>query len=185
LELKNTIDEFLLYIQIEKNYSAHTITSYEYDLNQFLAFLREHDCSTHLADITTTQVRRFIQLQLGTYKQKPRSNNRKSLKSFTKYCMREKYLTHNFMSSIETPKFDDTLPVYMTLDDLQLVFRSLEKHRSLLSKRNEVMIKLIATTGMRRSELVSLKWEQIHLSNQTIPYGFLEKGKKSDYYHYA
>ncbi|WP_413785534.1 site-specific integrase [Cytobacillus sp. IB215665] len=36
--LKAAIDDFILYIQIEKNYSSHTVVSYEYDLNQFLAW---------------------------------------------------------------------------------------------------------------------------------------------------
>ncbi|MDY0396628.1 tyrosine-type recombinase/integrase [Virgibacillus halophilus] len=163
---------------MKKNYSTHTVISYEYDLDQFLAFLCDHDCSTGLADITTTQVRRFIQNQLGKQKQKPRSINRKisCLKSFTKYCIREKFLSNNFMDSIEKPKFDDNLPVYMTLDDLKQLFRSIENDDSSLSIRNEVMIKLLATTGMRRSELVALTWEQINLSNQTIR--VFGKGKK-------
>ncbi|WP_233523070.1 tyrosine-type recombinase/integrase [Peribacillus saganii] len=104
--------------------------------------------------------------------------NRKisSFKSFTKNCIQEKYLIHDFMSGIETPKTDDKLPVYMTLSDLQQLFRSLEQDDSTLSKRNEIMFKLLAVTGMRRSELVSLTWSQLDFSNQTIRiYG---KGKK-------
>lgn len=170
MQLKAAIDEFILYIQIEKNYSDHTITSYEYDLNQFLAFLREHDCSTDITDITAIQARRFIQHQIKNHNQKPRSINRKisCLKSLTKYCIREKYLTHDFMGSIEKPKFDAKLPVYMSLDDLKQLFQALETDQSSFAKRNEAMIKLLATTGMRRSELVSLTWQQINFSNQTI-----------------
>jgi integrase/recombinase XerD len=83
---------------------------------------------------------------------------------------------HDFMSGIETPKSDDKLPVYMTLSDLRQLFRSLEQENTVLSKRNEVMFKLLATTGMRRSELVSLTWAQLDFSTQTIRiYG---KGKK-------
>lgn len=178
LELNAAIDEFILYIQIEKNYSSHTITSYAHDLNQFRDFLHDHHCSTDLVDITRTQVRLFIQTQLGKQKQKTRSVNRKisCLKSLTKYCMREKYLTHDFMSGIETPKFDTNLPVYMSLEDLQQLFQALEKDDSSLAKRNEVMFKLLAATGMRRSELVSLTWGQFDFSNQTIR--VLGKGKK-------
>ncbi|MED3550297.1 tyrosine-type recombinase/integrase [Cytobacillus praedii] len=178
MQLNAAIDEFILYIQIEKNYSSHTIASYEYDLNQFFAFLRDHDCSMELAFVTKIQVRRFIQHLLGTHKQKPRSMNRKisCLKSFTKYCIQEKYLMHDFMSGIETPKSDYKLPVYMTLNDIKQLFRSLEHDHSRFSRRNEAMFKLLATTGMRRSELVSLTWEQLDFSNHTIRiYG---KGKK-------
>lgn len=67
------------------------------------------------------------------------------------------------MSSIEAPNFDDNLPIYMTNRDLQQLFQSLEIDNSRLSMRNEVKFKLLATTGMRRSELVSLTWEQLDL----------------------
>lgn len=178
MQLKAAIDEFILYIQIEKNYSSYTVTSYEYDLLQFLDFLRRHDCPTDLGSITKTHVRRFIQYQLGTKKQKPRSINRKisCLKSFSMYCIYEKYLIHDFMGGIETPKTDKKLPVYMTLRDLQQLFQSLEQDDSPASMRNEVMFKLLATTGMRRSEIASLTWDQLDFDNQTIR--IFGKGKK-------
>ena len=126
MELRTAIDEFVLYIEIEKNYSVNTVISYEYDLQLFFDFLIERDCSTCLDEITKTHVGRFIQYLLGSVKQKPRSVNRKisSLKSFTKYCTKERYLTNDFMHGIETPKTDDKLPIYMTLSDLQQLFRA-------------------------------------------------------------
>ncbi|MFJ7980001.1 tyrosine-type recombinase/integrase [Lysinibacillus xylanilyticus] len=60
---------------------------------------------------------------------------------------------------IESPKTDDKLPVYMTLTDLKQLFDYLERAQSRFSMRNELMFKLLATTGLRRSELVSLIWE--------------------------
>lgn len=62
------------------------------------------------------------------------------------------------MADIESPKADKQLVVYMTLQDLQQLFRSLERDRSRYKRRNEAMFKLLAMTGMRRSELVSLTW---------------------------
>ncbi|WP_267897040.1 site-specific integrase [Lysinibacillus yapensis] len=178
MQLKAAIDEFILYIEIEKNYSTHTVTSYEYDLQHFLEFLTNHQCSTDLNEITKTLVRRFIRYELSTRHQQARSVNRKisSLKSFTKFCLEEKYLQHDFMTGIETPKTDAKLPVYMTVKDLQQLFHSLEQDRSRLAQRNELMFKLLVTTGMRRSELVSLTWEQLDFTNETVKiYG---KGKK-------
>lgn len=58
----------------------------------------------------------------------------------------------------------------------QQLFHTLEQDSSLFTTRNEVMFKLLATTGMRRSELVSLTWQQIELHKQTILIN--EKGKK-------
>lgn len=170
MNLKTAIDDFLLYIQIEKNYSEHTVISYEYDLNLFNQFLNDHQCSTELTELTKTNVRRFIQYLFSKQHHHPRSIQRKisSLKSFTKYCLREKYLSSDFMTDIESPKADKQLVVYMTLQDLQQLFRSLERDHSRFKRRNEAMFKLLATTGMRRSELVSLTWGQVDLNNQTI-----------------
>jgi len=79
LQLHAAIDEFVLYIEIEKNYSVNTVTSYEYDLQLFLTFLSDHGCSTCLNEITKTQVRRFIQHLLGSLKQKPPFGEPKNL----------------------------------------------------------------------------------------------------------
>lgn len=130
MQLHAAIDEFILYIEIEKNYSLNTVTSYKYDLQLFFTFLTNHGCSTVLNDITKTQVRRFIQYQLGSLKQKPRSVNRKisSLKSFTKYCLKEHFLQHDSIHGSDSPKTGDKLPVYMTLTDLQRLFRYLNTH---------------------------------------------------------
>ncbi|PGZ89901.1 integrase [Bacillus sp. AFS029533] len=60
------------------------------------------------------------------------------------------------------------LPKYMKLSELQLFFNFLEHDNHPYSLRNEVMFKLLATTGMRRSELVRLTWEQLDFENNTI-----------------
>lgn len=77
-------------------------------------------------------------------------------------------MDQDFMNGIEIPKTAAKLVVYMTFSDLQQLFRALEHDSSRFSLRNEVMFKLLATTGMRRSELVSLTWQQIELDKETI-----------------
>ncbi|MED0659957.1 tyrosine-type recombinase/integrase [Bacillus smithii] len=80
------------------------------------------------------------------------------------------------MIGIDTPKTDSKLPTYMSLLELQKLFRFLEQDNSRMAMRNHLLFKLLATTGMRRSEIVEITWEQIDLSNNTIRiYG---KGKK-------
>ncbi|QPA52569.1 site-specific integrase [Lysinibacillus sphaericus] len=56
MQLHAAIDDFVLYIEIEKNYLVNTVTSYEYDLQLFLSFLKDHGCSTCLNEITKTHV---------------------------------------------------------------------------------------------------------------------------------
>ncbi|OAH57683.1 integrase [Domibacillus aminovorans] len=74
----------------------------------------------------------------------------------------------DFTASIVAPKDDKKLPKYMTIQELTKLFTYLEKKSGSLALRNELMFKLLATTGMRRQELVDLIWEKIDLVNQTI-----------------
>lgn len=65
----------------------------------------------------------------------------------------------------------------MTLQELHKLFTCLEHDLRPQRIRNELMFKLLATTGMRRQELVDLTWEQVNLENQTIL--VRGKGKKN------
>jgi site-specific recombinase XerD len=178
MQLQQAIDDFLLYLEIEQNYSPLTLRSYDYDLAVFRFFLQQHNRSTELNDLTPSIVRRFVQDQMGTKKMKPRTMQRRisSLKSFSHYCLKEQWITSDFMRGIKAPKSDHKLPVYMNLEQLKKLFASLEQTEHRFALRNETMFKLLATTGMRRQELIDLTWEQLDFYNETIRiYG---KGKK-------
>ena len=72
------------------------------------------------------------------------------------------------MIGIDTPKTDRKLASYMSLSGLRKLFHFLEQDNSRMTMRNHLLFKLLATTGMRRFEIVELTWEQIDLSNNTI-----------------
>ncbi|WP_046173356.1 tyrosine-type recombinase/integrase [Domibacillus indicus] len=178
MNFHHAADEFMLYLQVEKNYSVHTLTAYAYDLKSFEHFLVSHNRPLDLTQIQSSTVRRFIQDQVLNHQIQPKTIHRRisCLHSFAHFCLREKYMTIDFMGGIEPPKADKKLPVYMSLSELQQLFRFFEKNDSRFSLRNHLMIKLLATTGMRRQELLDLTWQQVDLSNQTIL--VLGKGKK-------
>lgn len=80
------------------------------------------------------------------------------------------------MAGIIAPKGDHKLPHYMKLAELQQFIRYLQKDRHPFALRNEALFKLLATTGMRRAEIIDLNWEQIDLvANTVLIHG---KGKK-------
>ncbi|MDZ5472673.1 tyrosine-type recombinase/integrase [Bacillus sp. 31A1R] len=178
IEIQQALDDFLLYLEVEQNYSQNTLDSYESDLSIFLAFLQHHKRSTDLDDLNPSIVRRFIQHQTVHGSISPRSMQRRisSLKSFCQFCLKEKMAQSDFTAGIIAPKADKKLPKYLNLQELKQLFVSLEQAEGPLSLRNETMFKLLGTTGMRKQELVSLTWEQIDLYNETIK--ILGKGKK-------
>lgn len=170
MDFQLALDEFLLYLQVEQNYSTNTVDSYESDLTKFIAFLEQHNRSTALQDITSSLVRRFIQQETLQGAMSPRTIQRRisSLRSLCHFCLKENFTSSNFMAGIKSPKSDTKLPVYMNLEEVKRLFSSLEREKGPLSLRNEAMFKLLATTGMRRQELVDLTWQHIDLYNETV-----------------
>ncbi|MEH6940044.1 site-specific integrase [Bacillus sp. JJ664] len=161
MNIQHAVDEFLSYIKIEKNLSNNTFISYEYDLHCFTQFLIKQNRSLILSDISLSTVRRFIQDQVVHSNIKPRTLQRRisCLKSFSKFCVKDQFLDLDFMAGVDSPKSDMKLPNYMKLSELHLFFTYLEQDSHPFSLRNEVMFKLLATTGMRKSELVCLTWK--------------------------
>lgn len=170
MNIQQASDEFLNYMDIEKNCSPETIRSYALDLQLLIQFLHEEKRSLLLTDMTSSTIRRFIQYQALNNRSKAKTLQRRisCMRSFAKFCCKELWIKDNFMAGIETPKAQKKLPVYMRLSELQQFLRYLEGHEHPYALRNELMFKLLATTGMRRSELVSLTWEQIDLENNTV-----------------
>ncbi|MEM1504392.1 tyrosine-type recombinase/integrase [Domibacillus sp. 8LH] len=171
-------DDFLMSLEVEKNYSKNTIVGYANDLRAYEDFLRSHKRSLELNDLTPSTSRRFIQDQVLNHNAKPRTLQRRisCLKSLSSFCLKERYMESDFMAGIQAPKSDKNLPVYMSLEELKKLFRFLEKDERPLAYRNNLLFKLLATSGMRRQELVDLTWEQVNLDNQTIR--VFGKGKK-------
>ncbi|MCM3584221.1 tyrosine-type recombinase/integrase [Mesobacillus maritimus] len=176
--LSQAIDEFLLYLQIERNYSQNTLDSYEYDLKTLQDFLVRHNRSLQLDDLIPSIIRRYIQEMVQKYELKPRTMARKisCLKSLSRYCLKERFIAADFMAGIETLKQDKKLPVYMSLSELKKLFHFLEQNQGRFALRNHLMFKLLASTGMRRQELVDLTWQQVNFDNMTIK--VFGKGKK-------
>jgi site-specific recombinase XerD len=178
MKLQQAMDEYLHFIKIEKNCSEHTYRSYAYDLLVFQMFVTRTYHSDELSNITNSSVRRFVQEQVILQKNKPRTLQRRisCLKSFSKFCLKERWIEVDFMAGIPSPKADRRLPTYMRLSELKQFFHSLElcKHKDAL--RNELLFKLMATTGMRRQEVVDLTWGQLDFELNTIR--IFGKGRK-------
>ncbi len=178
MELRKAADEFLLYLGIERNLSNNTIRGYAYDLKTFITFIRKNYELLKMNELDALITRRYIQDQVIHHATKPLTLARRisCLKSFSKYCIKENWIQNDFTASILSPKADKKLPAYMKLDELRKLFAVLEKDSRPFSRRNEVLFKLLATSGMRRQEIVDLKWQQLDLENGVLR--VFGKGKK-------
>lgn len=157
-------DSFLQYLQFEKRLSAHTVTAYSSDINQFIIYLQTNYQVKSLDEINHTLVRNWI-VELMDQKITPRSVNRKitTLKTFYKYLLRQGIVSENPMLKIISPKTSKRLPVFVEKDNMNLLLDTVEFGDDLDGVRNKLIIELFYATGIRLSELINLKQANVDL----------------------
>lgn len=170
------IEQFLKYLQYEKRVSAHTSLAYRNDLEQFTKFLNETYDNHPIQDATYGMVRSWI-ITLVDAKIEASSVNRKiaSLKAFYKFLLREQKIEKNPMQKIRVLKTQKRLPSFVKENDIAEVLDHKEYKKekvawsdSLEDWRRRVILELFYATGIRLSELIGLKENQINFRDRTI-----------------
>lgn len=172
------VQPFLDYIKFEKRYSAHTLLAYETDIYSFFDFLQATYGNTELKAISLSYIRTWL-ASLKEQKISSRTINRKisSLRSFFKYYLKRGVITVTPMANVIAPKTEKRLPVFIKEKDTQKLIDILnttsEDWKSLNAR---MLISLFYATGMRLSELISLKEKHIDTGLSQIK--VLGKGNK-------
>lgn len=158
------IEDFLIYLEVEKNYSPKTIREYSYDLIMFESNLEINASNIDIEQVKTTDLRRFFLHLKRERLYSPRSLHRKicSLKSFYKYLKKEGYVISNPADNIDSPKIPKTLPSTISVEE---VSQLLSAPKDL---RDKVILLLLYGTGLRVSELSNLNSEHVDLENRIL-----------------
>ncbi len=168
---------FLEHLEFEKRFSSHTLTAYRSDLNQFSTFLADFYELTSVTEVRHTHIRSWM-VQLMQNQVQSRSINRKlsCLKTFFKYLQKRGFLDKNPMQKVIAPKMGKRLPTFVHRQKLELMFEEVDFGKDYAGARNRMILELLYGTGMRRSELIGLKIEDIDL--QLSKLRVLGKGNK-------
>lgn len=163
------IDNYLKYLQYEKGVSPHTLIAYKNDLHQFERFIQTDVGSFVLKNLDSSDVRRWI-LSMMTTKINPTSIARKvsSLNSFFDYCLRHEILKKNPTTGIILPKKAKRLPSFLKKEELDKMFEFENSADDFSSLRDDLILEMLIGLGLRRSELISLKANNIDNFNKVI-----------------
>jgi integrase/recombinase XerC len=172
------ITRFIQHIKYEKRYSAHTVSAYQSDLDQFITYLNNPEKTdpapapeiTHPSQITHHLIRNWM-VELINQGLVARSINRKiaTLRKYFKFLLQEGEITHNPASKINTPKVPKNLPV--VVEDVKLtqmlddgdVFTN-----DFAGTRDKLVIETLFGTGMRLAELLGIKETDINIYEGTV-----------------
>jgi integrase/recombinase XerC len=166
IEKKN---DFLTYLDVERNVSDHTYRAYEGDLQQFIIFWQEqldNDAKEHLS------VRQVIERYLVSlfYKKIDKSTIARKFSCFKSFERYLRTLGITLELKLKRPKLDKKLPVYLSIDEILHVLDSV-KESDLPSRhpiRDLTIFELMYATGIRCSELTSIRMKDIDMHNKAI-----------------
>ena len=173
---------FYQYLQVERNYSPHTILAYTQDLKAFEAFLQAHYSldifkSKDAQEVTHRMIRVWMgeMLDAGTGN---RSVTRKvaSLSAYFRYLRKSGLATQNPVTKVKSPKFEKKLPAFLKHDSIGQLFDGLEFGADFEGTRDAAVLEVLYSCGLRRSELVGLQFRDIDFLNSTVK--VMGKGRK-------
>lgn len=171
------LNTFLSYLQFEKRYSVHTITAYSNDLIQFFDFIESQYDTFVLEQVSGTMVRTWL-ASLKEAELTGKSLNRKisSLKSFFKFQIQTGVLIKSPMDTVTSPKISKRLPAFVAENDIEQLLLNLSFAEGWKGFTEKMVIQLFYATGMRLSELIQCKQNNVDLSKKQIK--VLGKGNK-------
>lgn len=167
------LPDYLTYLAVERTLARRTIDEYESDLKAFLQYLQPYlEEELTLEGIDTRTVREFLAFLRQKKNYTPSALNRKiaSLKGYFKFLEAEGYISASPMSRITSAKEGRLLPKVMTEQEVETLLdeRKSEKQSPELLARDQAILELFYSSGLRLSELVGLNlgdidWEKLHL----------------------
>lgn len=165
------LEMFLDMISAEKGVSPKTVEAYEYDLRQFLSL-----CQVSADQIGAQEIALYLQaLSQKHYAPKSQARKLSAVREFCKFLYGEKFLKENPAESIEAPKQQKPLPKFLTPVQIAKMCDAAFSHQNLSMRRIGVMIELMFATGLRVSELVALKENDVNFDRKQV----FVKGKGS------
>lgn len=157
------------YLDKEKNYSPLTVQAYLADIRSFQAYLIAVKEAIPLEEVNYTQIRSWI-VDLVDNNISNTSINRKiaSLKSFYKFLLKIQQITINPLLKHKSLKTAKKIQIPFSEKELQDVFEFNNYENSFEGIRNQLIIELFYTTGIRRAELINIKTREIDFSQKSI-----------------
>jgi integrase/recombinase XerC len=162
-------DKFYSFLKNEKRYSKHTLIAYETDLRQFGTYLQHNYQIRDIDEVRSAVVRSWV-VQLMEKGLDSRSVNRKisSLKAYFRFLLKSGTLSENPMSKITSPKVAKKLPTFIPEKDMNRLFDGIHFDEGFEGVRDQLILDLFYTTGIRRDELINLKMQDVDMAGQTI-----------------
>ena len=170
-------EKFLDYLKQVKRYSAHTLLAYRIDLIQFSEYLREQYGLVEIEHANASMVRSWFAGLIDEGIAKSTFNRKRSaLRSYYRFLIANDVIVTNPVEHLASVKKDKRLPVYVDEEKLDNLLKPDSFEKNFQGIRDFLMLEMLYTTGMRLSEIINLKHNDIDSSRKQV--SIIGKGNK-------
>jgi len=160
--MEYVVREFISYLHNEKKTSENTELSYKRDLTKLCAFLEEQGIND-FAKVTATNLNSYVlDLEKKQFKPATISRNIASIKALYMFLYKEKRINEDVSEKLKAPKIEKKAPEIMTMKEVALLLEQ-PSGKSIKEIRDKAMLELLYATGIRVSELISLKVSEVNM----------------------
>lgn len=163
--MEDEVKDYLTYIKLEKKLSKNTIVNYEFDLNNYIKYLKTK--VNNLTDVDIKLIDKYLQnLKKNGLDSRSIRRHITSIKEFHKYLVRIKHLKKDITINIENIKVSKKLPVVIADNDIESILDV--KLTNAYKYRDKAMLELMYGSGLRVSELINLTIYNIDFEQEII-----------------
>ena len=153
MQINNLIEKYLEHILIKKNLSKNTFLSYKNDLIQFQKILNLNE----IENIDDKKIKNYLNFIAKNYSTTSHCRKLSSIKNFFNFLDGKKLIKQNYFDSTEFPRFKRKIPKILSEEQINKMINLSYKDSSHKGIRLSLMLEILYATGIRISELVSLK----------------------------
>lgn len=176
MPFRSAMKDFLETIAIERGASKNTIESYKNDLLGLQTFLDNEKISIENTDVDV--LRKFVtSLSKQSLESATIARKISAIRQFLTFLYTEQIIKVNPALHLDPPKTKQNLPSVLSEDEVSKLIETAYQDTTPYGLRNVAMIELLYASGMRISELISLKLSHLQISNQYIKPYILITGK--------
>jgi integrase/recombinase XerC len=154
--MKKEIEEFLGYLETERNVSPHTLKAYRGDLDMFREFLaRDSGPQVSSDSVNHLTIRRYLALLHKDHRKSSIGRSLAAIRAFFKYLLREGRLSKNPAELVSAPKKEKKVPFHLNIDEVTALVEAPQEN-NLSGLRDRVILETLYSCGIRLSELTGM-----------------------------
>ncbi|TCL62989.1 integrase/recombinase XerD [Hydrogenispora ethanolica] len=165
--MQDSLQDYLNYLSVERGLAKNTLESYGRDLRQFLSYLKEKKNLDLQATTQATVIGYLLLLQARGKATATLSRNLAAIKSYYHFLAREGMIERDPTINLDAPKQEKRLPRVLSVQDVEHLLEQPDL-KNPVGVRDRAMLEVLYATGLRVSELVSLKINDLNLEMSYI-----------------